>query len=145
MKPSLVGLVSGLVFGSGLVISGMSNAENVKAFLRLGKGWSPNLLGVMAAAIVVHRGLIALSTYLKPNRPIAAGNSGAIDSKLLAGSVLFGLGWGLAGYCPGPAIVAAAAAVPQALWFSAWMLGGIALFQFTRSFIEQPSSLESSK
>ena len=108
MKAMLSALACGLLFGIGLCISGMTDPRNIIAFLDLGGRWSPNLAGVMFGAIAVHlswlrwlaRGDQADQCSLPP------ANSKHIDRALIGGAALFGIGWGVSGYCPGPAIVA---------------------------------------
>lgn len=102
MKAVLSALLAGLVFGVGLCLSGMTDPKNVLAFLDVAGDWSPNLAGVMVGAILVH------AAWLRLRKPAdeAAGPHSHIDAPLLIGSALFGVGWGLAGYCPGPSIVA---------------------------------------
>ncbi|HRD90089.1 MAG TPA: YeeE/YedE family protein, partial [Accumulibacter sp.] len=104
----LISLLIGLVFGCGLIVSGMSNPAKVLAFLDLVGDWDPSLALVMAGAIAV--GLLAFriagqrQTSLR-GKPLQMPTARQIDRRLLAGSALFGIGWGLAGICPGPALV----------------------------------------
>lgn len=128
---ALFAFVSGLVFGVGLIVSGMANPAKVLGFLDLAGDWDPSLAFVMGGAVlaasagfaVLRRRRTSLSG--EPLRwPAAAG----IDARLALGSLAFGAGWGLAGFCPGPALVAASAGVPQALVFVAAMLAGMAVF-----------------
>jgi uncharacterized membrane protein YedE/YeeE len=100
-------LASGLLFGAGLAVAGMTNPSKILNFLDLGHGWDPSLAFVMAGAIPVS----ALAFWIgrRRARPLfgqafALPAKSRIDPALLLGSVLFGLGWGLGGYCPGPAI-----------------------------------------
>ena len=125
---------SGLVFGIGLLLSGMSNPAKVLAFLDVSGNWDPSLALVMGGAIAV-----AAPAYARAKRrrstlldtPLFLPEKNNLDRRLIIGSLLFGAGWGLAGFCPGPAIVAAAAAYPSALLFAAAMLAGMALFALT--------------
>jgi uncharacterized membrane protein YedE/YeeE len=130
MKRSLsmagVGLVSGLLFGAGLVMSGMTLPAKVRGFLDFSGGWDPTLAFVMGGAIAVHftayrliRGRAA--PVLAPSFQIPTRRD--IDGKLLVGAALFGLGWGLGGYCPGPAMVSLTSGAPSVLVFVAAMLG----------------------
>lgn len=130
---SFIALLSGLVFGLGLMVSGMTNPAKVQAFLDLAGPWDPSLALVMAAAVAV--GLAAFALAKRQTRAwsgalIDLSAPTQIDKPLLAGATLFGVGWGLAGFCPGPAIVALAMggeAGSAALWFVPAMLLGMLL------------------
>jgi len=103
----LISLLSGIIFGLGLTISGMVNPQKVLGFLNLFDKWNPSLIFVMVGAIIIFAPLHFI--FKKKSRPILAKNfisieNKNIDKKLLIGSGLFGVGWGLAGLCPGPAI-----------------------------------------
>jgi uncharacterized membrane protein YedE/YeeE len=125
-------LLSGLVFGLGLIVSGMANPAKVLGFLDLAGAWDPSLAFVMAGAIGV--GLVAFriargrGTSLL-GAPMALPTNRAIDRRLVAGSVLFGVGWGIAGFCPGPALVALGFGATKALVFVAAMLAGMFVFE----------------
>lgn len=125
MKAWLVALGSGLLFGSGLVLSGMTDPERVQAFLTLGAGWDPALLWVMGGAVAVHALMVRLAARRAPSTQRTA-TSFAIDSRLVLGAVVFGVGWGLTGYCPGPAFVSVGALHGSAAVFFVAMLAGIA-------------------
>jgi uncharacterized membrane protein YedE/YeeE len=134
MKRSVAGLVCGLLFAVGLGISGMSQPSKVLGFLDVAGGaWDPSLAFVMVGGIAV----VALMRRFAPARPLfeRAGypplRRHGIDRRLVIGSALFGAGWGLVGYCPGPALVSLGAAIPGALLFCAAMLMGMAVFQST--------------
>jgi uncharacterized membrane protein YedE/YeeE len=123
----------GLLFGLGLVISGMSNPAKVLDFLDVAAipagGWDPSLAFVMAGAIAVAAPGFALAR--RWSAPVLAGSfqppeARAIDARLLTGAALFGVGWGLAGFCPGPAFTALAVGGAPALGFMAAMLAGMA-------------------
>ena len=124
----LVALASGVLFGVGLVISGMTDPRKVLGFLDVAGHWDPSLLFVMVGAIAVHalayrairgRSLPWLADrFMIPTRR-------DIDPKLLAGAAIFGVGWGLSGYCPGPAIVSMAAGGVPALVFVIAMVAGM--------------------
>jgi uncharacterized membrane protein YedE/YeeE len=122
----LLSAIAGLLFGAGLVISGMADFNKVLAFLRLAPGWDPSLAFVMAGALAVTVPGFALAQ--RRGRPLFAhafgGAAGAIDKRLLAGAAIFGIGWGLQGYCPGPAVVAAGLGQWPALVFLPAMLVG---------------------
>ena len=127
MRILLVSLVSGLLFGAGLVISGMADPVRVLGFLTLAPGWDPSLAFVMGGALLVTLpgfALLASSPASRFGGQYAKPANGPIDQRLLTGAAIFGAGWGLAGYCPGPALVAAGQLSPMALLFVAAMLGG---------------------
>ena len=123
----LVALVSGLIFGLGLLISGMNNPAKVRAFLGIFAAWDPSLIAVMGSAIPV----FALFFYFSKRRktPFCAAafhepKLTHIDLRLLAGALLFGIGWGLVGLCPGPALVNLLAFEPGVLVFVLALLAG---------------------
>lgn len=133
MASVLVAFLAGLTFGVGLLISGMANPEKVLDFLDLAGLWDPSLALVMVGAIAV--GVIAFRvagsrqlTLL--GREFRVPTRSDIDKRLVIGSLLFGAGWGLAGFCPGPALVAMGAGHLKAVVFVAAMLAGMALFEF---------------
>lgn len=120
--------VSGGLFGAGLVVSGMTDPANVLGFLDVAGDWRPALAAVMAGAIGVH----ALVLFLAGRRGVAPADAqpppaGRPDARLVVGAALFGAGWGLGGYCPGPAVVAGAGWSLDALLFVVAMLTGMAL------------------
>lgn len=128
----LSSLLTGLVFGLGLIVSGMANPAKVLGFLDLAGDWDPSLALVMGGAIAV--GLFAFRVAEKRSRsllgaPMKLPGSGRIDRRLVAGSILFGMGWGLAGFCPGPGLVALGMGEPKAAVFVIAMLAGMALFE----------------
>ncbi len=125
----LIALLSGLVFGLGLLISGLANPSKVLGFLDLAGAWDPSLALVMAAAIAVAIVPFTLArrrtrTYLT-NQAMQLPSSRQIDKPLVLGALIFGAGWGLAGFCPGPAIVLAASGASSALLFFVAMLAGM--------------------
>lgn len=127
---ALIALVSGLVFGLGLLASGMTDPAKIKGFLDVAGAWDPSLAFVMAGAIAVGGVAFALArrrTTAWSGAPIALPGSTAIDAPLVAGGVLFGIGWGIAGFCPGPALVALASGSGAALLFTLAMLAGMLL------------------
>jgi uncharacterized membrane protein YedE/YeeE len=127
---SLIALASGLVFGLGLIASGMTDPAKVKGFLDLFGAWDPSLALVMGGAIAVGVGAFALArrrTLSWSGDRIELPGSTVIDRRLLLGGVLFGTGWGVGGFCPGPAIVASSAGSLSALLFVAAMLVGMVL------------------
>jgi uncharacterized protein len=123
-------VVAGFVFAAGLTLSGMTQPTKVSAFLDVAGAWDPSLAWVMGGAVAVYaaadrfarRRARPLFAAQFPSRP-----SRHIDAPLLVGAALFGVGWGLSGFCPGPALVAAGAGVNSALWFVPAMLAGMAL------------------
>jgi uncharacterized membrane protein YedE/YeeE len=130
--PTLFSFLTGLIFGLGLIVSGMANPAKVLGFLDLGGAWDPSLAFVMAGAIAVASGAYAFAgrrTATLIGEPMRLPASRTIDRRLVVGSVVFGIGWGLAGFCPGPALVALGAGKIKAAVFVAAMLGGMALFE----------------
>lgn len=128
----LVSLAVGLLFGLGLIISGMANPAKVLGFLDLAGPWDPSLALVMAGAIAV--GAVGFGVAGRRERswlgsPMRLPSNRAIDRRLVIGALLFGAGWGLAGFCPGPAVVALGAGYWQAGVFVAAMLVGMALYE----------------
>ena len=128
-------LVSGLVFGLGLAVSGMMNPAKVVGFLDVAGDWDPTLAFVMVGAL-----LVAVPAYRfipRRGRPVLEGEFSlpkkkAVDAPLLGGSALFGVGWGLVGFCPGPALAALGTGLLPVFAFVAAMLAGMALH--ARSF-----------
>jgi uncharacterized protein len=126
---SLIALVSGLVFGLGLIAAGMTQPLKVQGFLDLGGAWDPSLALVMGAAVCV--GLVAFAWARKRGKTwdgqtIDWPRATQIDGPLVLGGLLFGTGWGIAGFCPGPAIVALGSGWGDAGIFVAAMLVGMA-------------------
>ncbi len=127
----LSALLSGLVFGLGLIVSGMANPAKVLGFLDLAGAWDPSLAFVMGGAIGVGGVVFMLARNWRRSllgAPMQFPASTALTKRLFFGSVAFGVGWGLAGFCPGPAIVSAAAGYSKAWIFVAAMLVGMAIF-----------------
>jgi len=125
-------LLAGLVFGLGLMVSGMADPAKVLGFLDLAGAWDPSLMLVMAGAVSV--GLVAFAlarrrTVSWLGAAMQLPTTRAVDRRLVGGSLLFGVGWGLAGFCPGPALVALGMGQRQALVFVAAMLGGMVVFE----------------
>ena len=123
-------LLSGLVFGLGLLASGMTDPTKIKGFLDLFGAWDPSLALVMGGAIAVGVPAFALARRRARSwtgTPFEIPANTAIDTRLLFGGAIFGVGWGLAGFCPGPAIVAASSGSVAALVFVMAMLIGMAL------------------
>ena len=129
---SLFAFVAGLVFGLGLIVSGMANPAKVLGFLDIAGNWDPSLVLVMAGAIAVSLVAFALArrrTMSALGLPMQVPSDRTIDARLIGGSVVFGIGWGLAGFCPGPAIVALGAGYAKAGVFVAAMLLGMGAFE----------------
>ena len=128
MITSITALLAGLVFGLGLILSGMGSPAKVQNFLDFFGTWDPSLGLVMGGAIAV--GLIAF-TWAKRRKTALLGDAmqlptqSAIDRKLITGSALFGAGWGLAGFCPGPALMNLSTLQPEVWLFVAAMLAGM--------------------
>jgi uncharacterized membrane protein YedE/YeeE len=126
----LIALVSGLVFGLGLIAGGMTDPAKVKGFLDVAGAWDPSLALVMGGAIAVGLGAFARArrqTHAWAGGPIVLPASDVIDARLIVGGVMFGIGWGWAGFCPGPVWVAMASGSGAALLFVAAMLAGMLL------------------
>lgn len=128
---AFVALLSGAIFGFGLALSGMMNPARVRGFLDLFGDWDPTLAFVMAGAVLV----MALAWFIQSRMAVPLAETEfclpetrIIDARLLGGAALFGIGWGLAGLCPGPAIASLGTAFQPALIFVAAMLAGMALF-----------------
>jgi uncharacterized membrane protein YedE/YeeE len=130
-REAYVGLLSGLVFAGGLVLSGMTDPSRVLAFLDFAGDWDPRLIWVMVGAIGVHFSWLRIAAHWQGAEALAYSlpPTAKLDRPLLVGAALFGIGWGLAGYCPGPAVVAAGGGVASAAIFTAAMLGGMWLFK----------------
>jgi uncharacterized membrane protein YedE/YeeE len=125
MKRLAGALGAGLLFGVGLTYSGMIDPRNVVAFLDVTGRWDPKLAGVMVGAIVVHATLLRLLGW-RPT-PASQGRGAwraSIDRRLILGSAIFGVGWGLSGYCPGPAVVALGFGAGRAVLFVGALLAG---------------------
>jgi uncharacterized membrane protein YedE/YeeE len=128
----LVSFLVGLLFGAGLVVSGMTDPFKVIGFLDVTGLWDPSLAFVMAGAVLV--GAVAYRLAGKRDAAILGGPMrlparAAVDRRLVLGSLVFGIGWGLAGFCPGPALAALGAGYGKAAAFVAAMLAGMALFE----------------
>jgi uncharacterized protein len=125
--------LAGLLFGIGLLVSQMVSPAKILGFLDLAGRWDPSLLLVMVGAITI--GLVAFRWGLKRSvtllgTPMRLPQTTGIDRRLIGGALLFGVGWGLAGFCPGPALVAMGAGQPKAWVFVLAMIAGMLLFEF---------------
>jgi uncharacterized membrane protein YedE/YeeE len=123
----------GLTFGLGLLVAGMANPAKVLGFLDLAGAWDPSLALVMAGAIAVGAGPFALMKK-RPRTllgaPVLLPSARRIDRRLVLGSLVFGVGWGLAGVCPGPALVLVGTGSAKGLIFLAAMIAGNGVFEF---------------
>ncbi len=138
--------IVGLLFGLGLMLSGMTDPGKVIGFLDLFGAWDPSLALVMGGAILV--GFFAFTVAKKRTTTFVGGvlrfpTNMDIDKKLVVGSVLFGAGWGLAGFCPGPAMVSMADGQPKALVFVLAMLVGMLGFELMDRFVHAPRETKS--
>ena len=132
MIGNIVIFLSGLVFAIGLGVSGMTQPAKIVGFLDFTGAWDPSLLGVMGGAVVVNFVLYRL--IFKRPTPLFGSSFSLptrrdIDARLLLGAALFGAGWGLGGFCPGPAVVSSASTASSVLTFVLAMLGGMFLFE----------------
>ncbi|MBW9333161.1 YeeE/YedE family protein [Herbaspirillum sp. RU 5E] len=133
----LAALAAGLLFGLGLIVSGMADPAKVLGFLDLAGHWDPSLALVMAGAIAI--GMPAFTLARRRSRsllgaPMQLPTARGIDRRLVLGSVLFGVGWGLAGICPGPALVLLGMGSLKGLAFVMAMLAGMLLFAWIERF-----------
>ncbi len=130
MRPSIVSLLSGTLFGAGLALGGMTDPARVRGFLDLFGDWDPTLAFVMGGAVIV----MAIAWRLVPrmSEPLLDGQfhlptRSDLTPRLIGGAALFGIGWGIAGLCPGPGIAALVIEPAAAAIFVIAMLGGMAL------------------
>ena len=123
-------LMAGGLFGMGLAISGMTDPGRVIGFLDLFGAWDPALLFVMAGAVGVYGlGMLILRRFQSRNLDLPSGKSSLIDRRLVIGSTIFGVGWGLGGFCPGPALANLGALRVEVLLFVPAMAIGMSLAQ----------------
>ncbi|WP_339530990.1 MULTISPECIES: YeeE/YedE family protein [unclassified Pseudomonas] len=145
--PLFYAWVAGLVFGIGLLVSGMTNPAKVIGFLDVSGRWDPSLAFVMGGAIAVAavgfkfartrtRSLLGLPMNLPTARNI--------DRRLVMGSLLFGVGWGVAGICPGPALVLLGSGIPESVVFVIAMLAGMGLFEWLERRRRRGASISAS-
>ena len=128
----ITALLAGLVFGMGLILSGMVNPAIVLAFLDVTGGWDASLLWVMGGAVTAGSVAFALAKRQKTSFlgvPMQLPAAAKIDKRLLLGSFLFGIGWGIAGICPGPALVLAGSGKTEIFVFLIPMLLGMGIFE----------------
>lgn len=129
---TLVAFAAGLIFGLGLIVSGMSNPAKVIGFLDLGGRWDPSLALVMAGAVAVAGIAFRIATGRATTllgSPMCLPTARQIDRMLLVGSALFGVGWGLAGICPGPALVLVGAGSAKGIVFMLALLLGMGAYE----------------
>lgn len=130
--PVLTALLAGLIFGLGLVVSGMVSPSKVLGFLDIAGAWDPSLAVVMAGAISIAAPAFTVAkrrTVSLMGAEMKLPVSGQIDRRLVVGSILFGTGWGVAGFCPGPGLVALAVGEVKAVVFVIAMLAGMGVFE----------------
>ena len=133
MMYTTASFAAGFVFGLGLLVAGMANPAKVLAFLDLAGAWDPSLALVMAGAIAVGARAFAFvkdRTRTLLGAPVLLPSPRRIDTRLILGSLVFGVGWGLAGICPGPALVLAGTGSAKGLAFLAAMIAGNGVFEF---------------
>lgn len=138
MRKLASAFVAGFVFAMGLGLSGMTNPDKVIGFLDVAGHWDPSLGLVMAGAIAVHVG--AAQWALRAQKPLwspafSFQDATRVDAQLVVGSALFGIGWGIAGYCPGPAMVDLVAPSTSLLIFVAAMIAGMVMFGARTHFL----------
>ena len=138
MASKIVSFISGIIFGVGLSVSNMINPEKVLGFLDIFGLWDPSLIFVMIGAIIISAPVFFL--FRSKNKPLFADNFTmptlkSIDKNLIIGSGIFGIGWGMAGFCPGPAISSLALLNSYSLFFVLSLLGGFLLTELVNRLI----------
>jgi uncharacterized membrane protein YedE/YeeE len=129
---AVLAFVAGLTFALGLIVSGLFNPAKVLAFLDLAGRWDPSLLVVMATAVLVSAVAVVVAKRRQTTLlgdALRLPSARDIDPPLVLGSLVFGVGWGLAGICPGPGIVLLGAGLPQGIVFVTAMLAGMAIHE----------------
>ena len=140
----IAALISGLIFSLGLIVSGMTNPQNVIGFLDITGNWNPALAFVLMAAVVITG--LGYRLAWKRNKPLyeasfSVPTSQIIDKRLIVGSAVFGIGWGLVGLCPGPALASVFTSNGvKALVFISAIAGGILLQRLLTSLIERKAA-----
>lgn len=135
MKTILLAFASGSLFSIGLGISGMTQPMNIIGFLDVTGEWNPTLVFVLASSVGVY--FLVSQFVLKRKAPILASAfaippKGKLDARLIGGAMLFGVGWGISGYCPGPALTSIPSGAPYVLVFVGSMIAGMLLFQWVQ-------------
>jgi uncharacterized membrane protein YedE/YeeE len=135
MRELIAGLSTGFIFGLGLCLSRMTDPAVVQGFLDIAGAWDPTLLFVMAGGVAVT--FVGYRLVTRRPKPIWAAkfalpSSSAIDAPLVSGAAIFGVGWGLAGYCPGPAVVSLSSGRRQVILFVVAMLAGMIAVKWMR-------------
>lgn len=135
MKAAFGAFLSGLIFAVGLAISGMTQPKKVLAFLDIFGEWDPSLMGVMVGAIFIYS--IAYRLVLKRQKPLIEEKlqipePKKIDRPLIVGALIFGVGWGLAGFCPGPALTSLGTLQTTPILFCLGLIGGMIVFKLLR-------------
>ena len=133
MLKMLVNLFAGVLFGLGLAVSGMVDPQKVIGFLDVAGHWDPTLVFVMGGALLV--AIPAFRLIFRRSRPVLADDfdlptKDSLDASLLGGAALFGVGWGLSGFCPGPSVTALASGLVPVFAFVAAMIAGMALYKW---------------
>lgn len=129
----LTALLSGFIFSLGLIASGMTNPAKIIGFLDITGQWDPSLMLVMGGAVAVALPVFQWFKKRKTtllNAPYSLDFKTALDKRLIIGSALFGIGWGLAGFCPGPAVVVLTTGLPETFLFVGSMFAGMLAFSF---------------
>ena len=132
---NIYALFAGLIFGLGLIVSGMANPEKVIGFLNIFGRWDPSLAFVMGGAIFI--GVFSFKYIVKREKTLLGGslhlsNEKSINKRLIFGSLIFGLGWGVAGFCPGPALVSLGMGSLKGALFVIAMLAGMLVFKLVQ-------------
>ena len=138
MISKMISFVSGMIFGVGLSVSNMINPEKVLGFLDLFDQWDPSLIFVMMGAIIISAPIFFL--FRNKKKPLFADNFAmptlkSVDKNLIIGSATFGIGWGMVGFCPGPAISSLALLNTYSLFFVLSLLGGFLLIELVNRII----------
>ena len=136
MRETITGLVTGFIFGLGLCLSRMTDPAVVQGFLDIAGAWDPTLLFVIGGGVAV--AFVGYRYVLQRKQPLWASKfspppAGTVDASLLSGSAIFGVGWGLSGYCPGPAVVSLASGRRVVLLFVVAMVIGMIAVRWMRT------------